>query len=49
MVKLMQRLVGKRGRVEFCDACGQVCTPHCRAETQRDRIRTQFMHYPFPH
>lgn len=30
-----------RGQVEFCDSCVQVCTPDCRADAHRDRIRAQ--------
>lgn len=48
MVKLLQRMVAGRGRVDFCDECGQVCTSSCRAEAQRDRIRTRTVHYPLP-
>lgn len=47
MVKLLHRLTASRGRVEFCDSCGQVCTAKCRSEALRDRMRTQTTHFPF--
>jgi hypothetical protein len=47
MVKLVQRLFGRRGSVEFCEACGQVCTAQCRSQAYRDRMRAKAMHVPF--
>ena len=44
MLKLVERLSGRRGRVDFCDACGQVCTAQCRSQAHRDRMRTKSMH-----
>ncbi len=50
MIKLIQRLTGHQGAVEFCEACGQVCTPQCRSQAHRDRARTQALHHvPFFH
>lgn len=49
MMKLLQRLIGSRERVEFCDECGQVCTSSCRVEAQRDRIRSSTAYRQLPH
>lgn len=48
MSKIIQRLT-RRGAVEFCDSCGEVCTAACRAEARRDRLRAQtLLIAPFP-
>lgn len=44
MFARMLRRMGPVGRVEFCETCGQVCTPACRAQALRDRTRTEAMH-----
>lgn len=49
MLQLIQRLTGRRGPVEFCDTCGQVCTAACRSQAHRDRMRLKSMHVPFIH
>jgi uncharacterized cysteine cluster protein YcgN (CxxCxxCC family) len=44
----MLRLLRRRATaspVSFCDSCGQVCTAACRAETHRDRTRTDVLRY----
>lgn len=33
---------------DFCDSCGQVCTSACRAEAQRDRVRTAAFSFSVP-
>jgi hypothetical protein len=33
---------------DFCDSCGQVCTLACRAEAQRDRVRTAAFTWSVP-
>jgi len=49
MFAAIRRRVGKAQGVEFCDQCGQVCTSACRAETHRNRVRTQVAaQLPFP-
>lgn len=35
-------------RADFCDSCGQVCTPACRAEAQPDRVRTAALTWSVP-
>lgn len=35
-----QRAARLRG-VEFCDSCGQVCTPACRSQARLEQARTQ--------
>lgn len=37
-----QRRAQVRG-VEFCEACGQVCTAGCRAQARVERMRIQAM------
>ena len=42
--RLRRRTTGARG-VEFCDACSQVCTAHCRGLARRERVRTDLALY----
>lgn len=44
MIKLIQRLTGPRGAVEFCDACSQVCTPQCRSQAHHERVRARALY-----
>jgi hypothetical protein len=48
MLKLIRRLTS-RGTVDFCEACGQVCTAQCRSHAHWDRTRTKSMQLPFGH
>jgi hypothetical protein len=35
-------------RTTFCESCGTVCTPGCRAEAHHDRVRTRALTYTLP-
>lgn len=35
--------------VTLCEACGEVCTPACRAAARADRQRTDVLTRSFPH
>ncbi|WP_157630312.1 hypothetical protein [Kribbella catacumbae] len=48
MVKLIRRL-SRRGSVEFCESCSEVCTAACRSRAHRDRIRASHTYIQFPH
>jgi hypothetical protein len=49
MFGAIRRRAGRTHGVEFCEQCGQVCTSACRAETRRDRVRTELAaQLPFP-
>jgi hypothetical protein len=39
---------GGEGAVQFCDGCGQVCTPGCRERAQRDRVRAYVATWTLP-
>lgn len=40
MFAKLHRRAELRG-VEFCESCGQVCTPGCRAQARLERTRTE--------
>jgi hypothetical protein len=48
MFSRARRRRGGEVAVEFCDGCGQVCTPGCRAEARRDEVRAQAAFWAVP-
>ena len=32
----------------FCESCGSVCTPACRAQAHYDRVRTRALTHALP-
>jgi hypothetical protein len=45
---LRRRRAARLAGVTFCEQCGTVCTPACRAQDHRDRVRTQALAYALP-
>jgi hypothetical protein len=41
MFARMRRRAAELRGVEFCESCGQVCAPGCRAHARLDRTRTE--------
>lgn len=47
MIRLLRRQGRRRAdlAVTFCESCGSVCTPACRADAQRERSLTDIWTY----
>jgi hypothetical protein len=45
---LRRRRAARLAGTTFCDPCGSVCTPACRAQAYRDQVRTQALAYVLP-
>ena len=45
--RLRQRRSEMRG-VQFCESCGEVCTPACRARARFDRTRAEAIYAAGP-
>ncbi len=41
MFSKLRRRFASASMVEFCEACGQVCTSECRAEAALEHARTR--------
>jgi hypothetical protein len=49
MMSIFRRRARRPMNAEFCDGCGQVCTPQCRAQAQVERTQASVLAVgPFP-